>query len=298
MANTESPMVTVGLVTHNRADLLARAIGSVLNQTYTNYELIVSDDNSSDHTAKVVRRYLGDHRIRYFKRPGIGMTQNFVETLKDARGEYFIWLCDDDYFSANYLEACLKYLSANPEYSLVCGVTRFTRDGVVTPRHEFLSLEYADPSERIVQYYRDVNSNIILYGLMRREEALRLTYPDTFCADLLWSSQVVFLGKVKILQEIQFYYSLNGISETTDSLQAYYRATRHKAVNPYYFLRKELVSLIFRKESVFEKLNYARKLALAARLWFVLRERFLMTRREANFRGALKIRTRVKALFR
>ena len=59
MGKTETPLISVGLVTYNRADLLRRAIDSVLKQTFSNYELIISDDNSSDGTEGVVKQYLG-----------------------------------------------------------------------------------------------------------------------------------------------------------------------------------------------------------------------------------------------
>jgi glycosyltransferase involved in cell wall biosynthesis len=298
MAEPEYPLVSVGLVTYNRSGLLRRAIESVLRQSMADYELIISDDNSSDDTFDIVRPLLQDKRVRYIKRAGVGMTQNFIDTLKDARGEYFIWLCDDDYFSQNYLRCCLDFLSGNPDYSLACGETKFTRGSNIIDRHEWLDLRQGGPEKRLLEYFRRVNSNIILYGLMRREEALKCIYPDTFCADLLWTAQIVFMGKTRILQEATVFYSLEGISEKTSSLKSYYKKTRNTSRNPYYFLLKELLTLIFNKQTVFRPLPFENKLLLSAKLCLLLRERFMMPAYEAKVRGALRIRTRLKSLFR
>jgi glycosyltransferase domain-containing protein len=293
-----SPVISVGLVTYNRAALLPRAIESVLKQSFTNYELLISDDNSTDDTTEVVNKFLGDKRVRYIRRKGIGMTQNFVETLRDAEGEYFLWLCDDDFIADNYLEVCFDFLSRHAAYALACGETRFVNGEQVLERTEKLYLEQTDGVDRLCHYFRNVNSNIILYGLMRRKEIIDLIYPDTFGADLLWSAQVIFLGKIKCLPETNFYYSVSGISNNTAQLKEYYHTTRQKPVNPYVVLRKELVKLILRPETVFHQRSSLAKATLIFRLWFILRERFTMSPYEAKLRGMLKVRTRFKALFK
>ena len=292
------PKISIGLVTFNRASTLPRALESALCQTFHDFELIVSDDNSSDDTYAVVQQYLTDKRVRYIKRTGIGMTENFLQTLKDARGEYFLWLCDDDYLSETYLEACLGFMRDNPGYSVVSGKTIFFRDNTLLDRRDILTLESDDPAERVVNYFTKVNSNVILYGLMRRREIVNLTYPDTFCADLLWSAQVVFSGKAKILDDTNFFYSVTGISEKTANLKDYYQSTKRLVINPYRVLRRSLIKLIFDERTVFSRLSLHRRIGLSIRLWFVLRERFIMPAFEAKLRGSLRIRTRLKALFR
>lgn len=92
----EGPLFTVAMVTYNRAHLLPRSVGSVLRQTYRNFELIVVDDGSTDNTEAVCRGF-GDSRIRYHKQSlnsGVLAARN--KTLDLAAGDYVAILDDDD----------------------------------------------------------------------------------------------------------------------------------------------------------------------------------------------------------
>lgn len=289
-------LVTIGLLTYNRASLLPRAIDSAINQTYKNLEIIVSDDNSSDDTYNVVLPYLHDSRVRYVRRTSVGMTQNFVQTLNDANGVYFMWLCDDDYLSYNYVENNYNILAQNSDYSLSCGKTIFFNENGFLKRHEFLDLKLSSASKRIVKYFHEVNSNIILYGLMRRKEILELDYPNVFGSDLLWSCQVVFMGKVFIDTESSFFYSTQGISDDTKQLAKYYKKNNVK--NPYVDLLFAVSKLILHPATIFKSITYPKRLLLTLSILIIIRERFLMPKFEARIRGYLKIRTRIRTLFK
>jgi glycosyltransferase involved in cell wall biosynthesis len=98
------PKVSVIIPTHNRASLLARAVASVLEQTYGDFEIIVTDDASSDETPDAVRR-MGDPRIRYFRHAasrGEAATTN--NGIRNATGEYVAFLHDDDVWLPAKLE--------------------------------------------------------------------------------------------------------------------------------------------------------------------------------------------------
>ena len=102
------PVITIIIPTYNRANLIGQAIDSVLSQTYTNWELIIVDDASTDATEKIVAEYIEQDgrgtgtaihssRIRYLKNPtnlGISKTRN--RGLREARGEYIAMLDSDD----------------------------------------------------------------------------------------------------------------------------------------------------------------------------------------------------------
>jgi glycosyltransferase involved in cell wall biosynthesis len=90
--------ITVGIPTKDRAGYLRGAIDSVLAQVYTDFEIIVSDNASSDETPDLVRSY-GDSRIVYLRQDhDLGMVGNFNACLSAATGRYFIMLSDDDLF--------------------------------------------------------------------------------------------------------------------------------------------------------------------------------------------------------
>ena len=107
------PKVSVIIPTYNRAEFLCSAITSVLNQTFHNFEIIVVDDASQDHTREVMNS-LGDKRIRYIrheKNKGVAATRN--TGLVNAKGTYIAFLDDDDEWlpeklqkQFNLLESC------------------------------------------------------------------------------------------------------------------------------------------------------------------------------------------------
>ena len=113
-------LVSIGLPTYNRVGLLRRAIDALLAQTYKNFELIISDNYSSDDTQKLCERYAaGDKRIRYIRqKENIGMIANSRFVLQEARGEYFMWACDDDWWGPRFIEVLKNGLDQRPDYGI------------------------------------------------------------------------------------------------------------------------------------------------------------------------------------
>jgi glycosyltransferase involved in cell wall biosynthesis len=99
---TSRPMVSVIIATHNRSGFVTQAIQSVLAQSFTDLELIVIDDGSTDQTADVIGSY-GDTRIQYEYQPQSGRSRARNRGLLKAKGEYIAFLDDDDaYFPTNW----------------------------------------------------------------------------------------------------------------------------------------------------------------------------------------------------
>ena len=255
--------ITVGIVTYNRSQSLKNCLQSVIRQNFLSIEILVSDDNSSDDTFKIVNEFSSlDTRIRYIKQTGIGMTENFTAVLTMAKGKYFLWLCDDDYISDNYLSETYDFLERNKDYSIACGTTRFFNKTGISNEKQDLLLEMRSAGTRVINYFKHVNSNILLYGLMRREEILHLIYPNIFAADLFWSSQVAFIGKCKILPNAFFYYSKHGISQNTSELSKYY-SNSASLNNPYSAVKDFALKMILNKMGGFKNLSSLKAFFLA-----------------------------------
>ncbi len=112
--------------THNRVTILERAIQSVCQQTYSNFELWIVDDGSTDHTENLVKNYLlKDARIHYLKNTasqGVAAARNLA--IDQAQGEYIAFLDDDDEYLPNFLQemaALIDHFQGNLDFSW-CGV--------------------------------------------------------------------------------------------------------------------------------------------------------------------------------
>jgi glycosyltransferase involved in cell wall biosynthesis len=104
------PLVSVIMPTYNHAKFIGRAIASVLNQTYPNFELIIIDNYSEDDTEKIVVSYV-DARIIYLKFRNNGViAAGRNNGIKHANGEYIAFLDSDDWWYSNKLEIVEKYL--------------------------------------------------------------------------------------------------------------------------------------------------------------------------------------------
>jgi glycosyltransferase involved in cell wall biosynthesis len=114
---TTLPRVSVIIPAYNCDRYIQQAVNSVLNQTYTDYEIIVVDDGSTDETAKVLQPY-GD-RIRYYYQENQGAAIARNRALRLARGEFIAFLDGDDFFLPNKLAAQVAYFDTNPALDLV-----------------------------------------------------------------------------------------------------------------------------------------------------------------------------------
>lgn len=120
--------VSVCIPTYNYAAFLPEAIESILAQRYTDFELVIIDDNSTDDTRAIVQSYLErDPRIRFSVNPGnVGMVQNWNLCLDQARGKYIKFLFADDLLaSPETLGRMTALLDANSSVSMVCSARHF-----------------------------------------------------------------------------------------------------------------------------------------------------------------------------
>jgi len=116
--------VTVIMPTWNRAFIIQRAVDSVLQQSYKNFEIIISDDGSSDNTEAVInKRYGNEPRISYIKNGHSGVSHARNVALKQAQGDLIAYLDSDDVWSKDYLLLMVNTFVDFPEINtLYCGV--------------------------------------------------------------------------------------------------------------------------------------------------------------------------------
>ena len=164
------PKVSIGLPVFNGDEYLEKAIQSILGQTFTDFELIISDNASTDKTTTICRNYAGrDSRIRYYRNAtNIGGANNGNRTFLLAQGEYFRWAAHDDLCAPTLIEQCVAILDRDPTVVLcytqtvnidqkgaVIGTTILNRATADSPHRRFRDLafrnDYCEPSYGVIR---------------------------------------------------------------------------------------------------------------------------------------------------
>jgi GT2 family glycosyltransferase len=189
---------------YNGAAIIRAALDSLLAQTFQNFVLIVSDNNSSDSTEEICREYASrDSRIRYVRQPkNLGPAKNFRFVLFEATSPFFMWATADGLWEPNFIESTLNFLVSNPDY--VCCQARLlftTKQG----NSYFATGTYALTAtwrENAERFFRNPGCNSRFYGVFRTR-VLRSVFPtgSFFEYDLAVSAGTIKFGKHAELPE-------------------------------------------------------------------------------------------------
>jgi glycosyltransferase involved in cell wall biosynthesis len=300
----ERPLsVTVCVPTRNRAGALPRALESVLGQSFADLEVLIGDNASTDTTAEVCRDFASrDARVRPIRRPrNLGLTENFNALLMAARGEHVMVLADDDWLAPDYVERCLAVLDAYPDHVVVTGAARYHRDGAWTADGARVDVLDDDPARRVRAYFAQVQDNVAIYGLMRRD-VLRRALPMRNClaGDWLLIGRMAAAGKVRTVPETHVNRSLRGTSESYARTVRSLGLTAREARHPHLAIASLVYADIARESPAYGALGPAKRRALGlASAFGVLRARpfnviedalapYLRRRRLRRLHGALR----------
>jgi glycosyltransferase involved in cell wall biosynthesis len=203
------PPLSIGLPVHNGARYLAAALGSLLDQTWGDYELLIQDNASTDDTGEICQAFAAaDARVHYRRNPtNLGAARNYMLTLERARGRFFKWAAHDDVCAPGFLAACMAELAARPELVLCHARSlRIDADGRVTGEYanEVEALDER-PSQRFRRMIRTPHYCIPVFGI-HRIETLRRTpgHGDHVGADRNLLAELALLGKIRLLPEPLF----------------------------------------------------------------------------------------------
>lgn len=172
------PKVSIGLPVYNGARYLAETLESILAQTYTNFELIISDNASTDETEAICRSFAArDERIRYHRNAAnLGLSKNYTRAFELSSGEYFRWATYDDLIAPEYLAKCVAVLDSDPSVVLVHSrSSRIDEHGLVNGQYDYdMDLAAPEPHQRFHDLITVRHSCNESMGLIR-SDVLRLT---------------------------------------------------------------------------------------------------------------------------
>jgi glycosyltransferase involved in cell wall biosynthesis len=175
------PQVSIGMPVFNDKKFLQKAVDSLLSQTFSDFELIISDDCSSDGSAEICLAYAAhDSRIRYIRQhSNIGISKNMKFLLNEAKGKYFMWAANDDIWHGEFLETLIRGFDNRPDMIVAFCPVRFIDEK--ERQIENVPDRYTDYSgtTSLVRLNKLINifDDAFGYGLFRREMIMEVEFP-------------------------------------------------------------------------------------------------------------------------
>jgi glycosyltransferase involved in cell wall biosynthesis len=204
------PLVTLGLPVYNGENYLRQALESLLSQTFKDWELILSDNGSTDGTEAICREFAArDIRVRYLREPvNRGATWNFNRVFRLSRSPLFRWAAHDDVCAPELLERCVAALRARPD-----AVLAFPRTRIIGPRNEHLGdypirlrTDWPDPAVRFHDCICVDHACFSIFGLIRADRLRRTPLLGSFAgADRNLLAELSLLGSFAEVPEILFH---------------------------------------------------------------------------------------------
>lgn len=178
-----APRLTIGLPVYNGEKYVAESLEALLGQSFADFELIISDNASTDGTGDICRRYeKQDSRVCYFRQPrNIGLAPNHNFVAEQARAELFKWASNDDLYARDLLERCVDALDKYPDVVLAHSWTaKVDGSGAATKAFEY-PLNTASP--RAPERFRSLlfdNGGDDDYGVIRTEVLRRTAMKESY----------------------------------------------------------------------------------------------------------------------
>jgi glycosyltransferase involved in cell wall biosynthesis len=211
MASNKS-RVSIGLPVFNGEKYLGQAIDSILSQTYEDFELVISDNASTDKTREICREYAKrDGRISYYRSErNFGAPWNFNRVVKLSSGVYFKWAAHDDVLAPEYLQKCVRVLDDDASVVLCHSKTgRIDENGNLVGNYDDKTLSRISswkPHERFGDMISVQNTCWAVMGLVRadsfRKTPLHGNYID---ADRNLLAEISLMGRICEIQEHLFF---------------------------------------------------------------------------------------------
>jgi glycosyltransferase involved in cell wall biosynthesis len=198
-----SAYVSIGMPVYNGENYIKEALDSILAQSFRNFELIISDNASTDTTEKICRSYAEkDQRIKYYRtNQNRGAAWNFQQVFHLAKGQYFQWACHDDVWAPTLMERCVEVLGRCPDVVLCYTKAAYIDANGTRIERSIARPGYHDkePHQRfrsLLQYHIRPNECSQVLGLFRtsvlKKSSLIRSYP---------ASDMVLLGEIALYGE-------------------------------------------------------------------------------------------------
>jgi len=222
-----APRLCVGLPVHNGERFLEETLESILAQTFDDFELVVSDNASSDATPRIIRDHAArDDRIRVIRHErNVGASANFDAVWQECRSELFKWVAADDPCGPQFFAACIDALDAHPDAGLAYPRAAFIGESseILYPFDDLVTLPQWS-TDRFVRSRQVIDAllehgstaNVMVFGVMRAD-VLRAVGPigNYFGADLPFVARIAMSAEVvEVADTLSFFRRHEGSSSS------------------------------------------------------------------------------------
>lgn len=195
------PLASIGLPVYNGGRFIRNAIESILAQTFTDFELIISDNASTDDTGDICRRYARtDSRVYYTrKNKNLGASRNFNDVFDLSTGKYFKWASNDDICEPDFLEKCVRVLESDSSVALCHpGTRRIDEDGRNIGAYTLkLKSDSPNPVTRFRELLMAKHACFQVFGVFRKKIMERTSLLNNYSgADRVLLAETALHGRI------------------------------------------------------------------------------------------------------
>jgi len=232
-----TPLVTVGIPTYNRPEGLERTLACITNQTYSNLEIIVSDNCSTNpDVLLVLQKYAElDKRVTYhIQKKNLSIVPNFQFLLDNASGKYFMWAADDDKWNNDFIDRCVQAMEKNNEVAIsITTMDVFDKNNFFVPgklNRGFLQPNLFTRSFNFIK--SSMHNKFFLCGLYRTAMVKDVPFRNSWGGEHLFLYEIITRGKFLLVEgPPAFHYFEGGSSKTNASIRKAFNIRSR-----YYFL--------------------------------------------------------------
>lgn len=251
MAKPLHPRVSIGLPVYNGEKHLEASIKSIQAQTYSDFELIISDNASTDRTREICE-YLSarDPRILYKRNDSnIGLCNNFNYVFSLSSGEYFKWAAADDLCAPQLLERCVSILDTHPDTILAYPKTEFIDESgnalsIESPNWDIQSPSGTDRLKLAIDRFDHVTAfdGLVRASMLRKS----FLFPNYYGGDRILLAQLAYYGKFQKASEFEALFLKRIHTKNSTNFQSHSDWFPKQNNLPYWRLWKNYADLVFR----------------------------------------------------
>lgn len=258
-AENKFPLVTVGIPTYDRVIGLETTLKCIIDQTYKNLEIIISDNCSTDPLVVVLlEKYAAlDKRVKFYvQEKNLTIIPNFQFLLDKAVGEYFMWAADDDLWDNNFIEVCVNGMQTNADTVLCMPDLKIVgTDGNAKPSRLNRGFMQNNLYVRNFNFVKSTDENKYFFcGLYRTALIKNIPFNNDWGGDHMFIFETLSKGKFLYLKgQSNFYYYRGGNSGDMEKVRKAFNIKNRFYFFEGYFLKYFTYQFTFKHLNLFQK---------------------------------------------